>query len=164
MTSGLARTAVLAPDLLAPSLARHCAHVACAGVTSQSQADEVALVVSELVANAMSHARGQISLVLRVSRGEVFVAVQDQRPGLVAVPAKIDPFAEHGRGLAMVAEIASAWGVHSLGDSGKLVWCVIHEPARQPGARWESPGIEFLLGASERMSEPFATEDARLVS
>jgi hypothetical protein len=164
MTSGLAQTEVLEPDLLAPRHARHYARLACEGVTSQCQADEVALVVSELVTNAMRHARSQINLVLRVSPGEVFVAVQDHRPSLVAAPPNVDPVGEHGRGLVIVAEIASAWGVHSLGDSGKLVWCVIHAPVRQSNAGWASPGIPFLLGASDRMGEPFATEVARFVS
>lgn len=163
MTTSLVWSQVLSADDLAPRNARQYARLACAGVASLRLIDDVALVVSELVTNAAQHGQGQISLVLRVSPDEVFVTVQDHGLSLGSSPRAAEPFEEHGRGLVIIAEIASSWGVHSLGKAGKLVWCVVHAPARVANAGWTSPGIEFLLGASERMSEPFATEAARLV-
>jgi anti-sigma regulatory factor (Ser/Thr protein kinase) len=150
MTSRLAHSETLEPDLAAPRTARQYARLTCAGVASQVRADEVTLVVSELVTNALRHGRGQISLVLRVTPGAVFVAVGDRGPSFDSALV----LGVHGRGLTIVAEIVSSWGVHSLGDGGKLVWCVIREPARQTSAGREDPGIAFLLGLAGRMREP----------
>ena len=144
-------------------MARAYARQACAGIAPRRLVDDVLLVVSELVTNATTHGRGQISLVLRVSHDEVFVTVQDHGQNLGSSPLAAEPFEEHGRGLIIVAQIASSWGVHGLGDAGKLVWCVVHAPEPRVHVGWSSPGIEFLLGASEQMSEPFATEAALLV-
>jgi hypothetical protein len=162
MTVTLASTRVLKAGFLAPRNARAYARETCVGLVPQRLLDDVLLVVSELVTNASTHGRGKISLVLRVTADEVFVTVQDYGQSLGPSPLAEESFEEHGRGLVIVAEVASSWGVHALGDSGKLVWCVVHAPGRRANVGWTSPGIEFLLGASERMSEPFATE-SRLV-
>jgi anti-sigma regulatory factor (Ser/Thr protein kinase) len=163
MTTGLASSQFLTSDVLAPRNARAYARVACDGLAPRRLVDDVMLVVSELVTNATTHGRGEIGLVLRVSDDEVFVAVKDRGQDLGASPLPADSFEEHGRGLVIVAEVASSWGVHGLGDAGKLVWCVVHAPERRANVGWTSPGIEFLLGASDRMLEPFATESAALV-
>ena len=164
MTATLAHTRVLKSGVLAPGNARAYVREACVGVVPKRLLDDVLLVVSELVTNASTHGRGKISLVLRVSDDEVFVTVQDYGQTLGSSPLAEESFEEHGRGLVIVAEIASSWGVHGLGDSGKLVWCVVHAPERRAYVGWTSPGIEFLLGASERMSEPFASESRALHS
>jgi anti-sigma regulatory factor (Ser/Thr protein kinase) len=161
--TGLVSTQVLTSEVLAPSNARRYARLACDGVAPSQLLDDVTLVVSELVTNATIHGEGEIGLVLRVSEGEVFVTVEDHGRTLGSSQRTAEPFEEYGRGLTIVAEVASSWGVHSLGDSGKLVWCVVHAPTRLANVGWTSPGVPFLLGASERMSEPFATEAARLV-
>jgi anti-sigma regulatory factor (Ser/Thr protein kinase) len=163
MTTGLVSSQVLTSEVLAPTNARQYARLACDGVTPPQLVDDVTLVVSELVTNATIHGEGEIGLVLRVSEGEVFVTVEDHGPNVGSSPRTGEPLEEFGRGLTIVAEVASSWGVHSLGASGKLVWCVVHAPTRLANVGWTSPGIPFLLGASERMGEPFATEAARLV-
>ena len=163
MTTGLVSSQVLTSEVLAPTNARQCVRLACDGVAPAQLVDDVTLVVSELVTNATIHGEGEIGLVLRVSEGEVFVTVEDHGRNVGSSPRTAEPFEEYGRGLLIVAEVASSWGVHSLGDAGKLVWCVVHAPTRLANVGWTSPGIPFLLGASERINEPFATEAARLV-
>jgi anti-sigma regulatory factor (Ser/Thr protein kinase) len=130
MASTLSRPAVLAPDLTAPQTAREHARQACADITSQALADDVALVVSELVTNAMTHGAGEISLVLRVEPSEVRVSVWDQGLSFVAQPVEAEHAAEHSRGLALVGELASSWGVDGLAGAGKSVWAVVGAPVR----------------------------------
>ena len=74
-------------------------------------AEVVTLVVSELVTNAVRYGRGQIRLVLRVRRGEVFVAVQDGGTAFVLLFLLVaNPFRAGGRGLPIIAELASDSG------------------------------------------------------
>jgi anti-sigma regulatory factor (Ser/Thr protein kinase) len=83
--------------------------------------DEVALVTSELVGNAVLHARTSISLILRHEAPEtVTVEVHDENtrmPTVAGCPAD----ATSGRGLSLVSALASAWGVRPDG-LGKVVW------------------------------------------
>lgn len=88
--------------------------------------DDAALVVSELVANAVLHAGGPVVVTLRFRSGEtdepaaVRVSVADGSP----VPPVIREYgtgASTGRGLALVARLVDAWGVE-LVEQGKVVW------------------------------------------
>jgi anti-sigma regulatory factor (Ser/Thr protein kinase) len=83
--------------------------------------DDVALVTSELVGNAILHARTAISLTLR-SEGpaSVLVEVHDENTRMPIVAAcPVD--ATSGRGLSLISALASAWGAHPDGQ-GKVVW------------------------------------------
>jgi len=88
-----------------------------------------ALVVSELVTNAVRHSRVPGRLVeLRLEfdlEKAVTVEVSDAgdgRPSVVArCPAEADALAESGRGLALVAAFADTWGVRER-VVGKTVW------------------------------------------
>jgi anti-sigma regulatory factor (Ser/Thr protein kinase) len=103
---------------------------------SQEAREQLALVVSELVNNAVLHsdvaAEGQISLKLRLRSGRVRVEVGDSGSGFDA-PAPIcpDPLAVGGQGLLIVAALSDAWGV-LRGPNGCTVWCevLVEEPAR----------------------------------
>jgi anti-sigma regulatory factor (Ser/Thr protein kinase) len=77
MKPGTAPSLVFDLSLSAPRAAREQIRLVCASVVSPRHADEVALVVTELVTNAVPYGQGQINLVLRARRGAVFVAVQD---------------------------------------------------------------------------------------
>jgi anti-sigma regulatory factor (Ser/Thr protein kinase) len=85
---------------------------------------DAAMVITELVANAVDHARSESTLSVGVKRGTLCVAVRDARPGPVPRPAPIDPTAPRGRGLQMVDALTSAWGV-TLHADGKTVWAVV---------------------------------------
>ena len=83
--------------------------------------DVVVLLTSELVTNAILYAGTSIDLVA-VRRGQVFrveVRDQDPRPPLRRIT---DADAASGRGLGLVENLASAWGVDHVPGDGKAVW------------------------------------------
>lgn len=82
--------------------------------------DEVLLIVSELVTNAVTHARSPARLRLGYESGRVRVEVADEGGG-TPDPSAAGAQAEHGRGLHLVATFAAAWGVDQT-PSGKIVW------------------------------------------
>ncbi len=89
--------------------------------------DDVALVVSELVTNAVTHARLPVELRLRPSPESLRIEVQDCSAD---VPTRVDAGIEddHGRGLQIVAAVAERWGTEPAG-SGKVVWCELAVPS-----------------------------------
>ncbi|MDT5154741.1 MAG: hypothetical protein QOI01_6474 [Mycobacterium sp.] len=85
--------------------------------------DDVVLVVSELVTNALQAGCSSADLRIEVDADTVTVAVTDDAPGEpVAVHA--GPEDVHGRGLFVVAALASDWGVRKA-DRGKEVWALL---------------------------------------
>ncbi|HVF03951.1 MAG TPA: ATP-binding protein [Frankiaceae bacterium] len=85
--------------------------------------EDVALVVSELVTNAILHGEGEVTLDVVVEPHAVRIAVEDLDPGTPeAREAGLD--ADSGRGLALVSKIAARWGVRP-GDRGKVVWAEV---------------------------------------
>jgi anti-sigma regulatory factor (Ser/Thr protein kinase) len=85
-----------------------------------------ALLVTELVTNAVLHARTPIVLVVESSPGSVFLAVNDKAAGEpIARDYGVD--AATGRGIKLVRELSSRWGVERS-DAGKRVWCEITFP------------------------------------
>jgi hypothetical protein len=96
-------------------------------------ADDVAVVVSELVTNALRHAlpafggetqqRRPVRLGLLQPGPCVLCAVSD--PGrAVPVAQEPDVFAETGRGLYVVGALAGLWGYTTPSDRGKAVWAM----------------------------------------
>ena len=88
---------------------------------SGTQLDDAALVLSELVGNAVRHADGP-SLQVRLRRsGEVLrIAVHDDSP----VPPRPRDAAEgdeSGRGMHIVEALSSSWGWEPR-PTGKVVW------------------------------------------
>jgi anti-sigma regulatory factor (Ser/Thr protein kinase) len=83
--------------------------------------DTVELLTSELVTNALIHARSAPELCVclgdRVVRVEVCDA--DRSP---AFRRTTDTESASGRGIAIVEELATQWGVEQVSDNGKLVW------------------------------------------
>lgn len=87
---------------------------------SADTADTIALLTSELVTNAVIHARTdvQVSVVRRDGRIRVCVSDENTRMPTPAV-APID--ATSGRGLLLVQSAATAWGIETTSD-GKTIW------------------------------------------
>jgi hypothetical protein len=87
-------------------------------------AESGALVVSELVSNAVEHARSSSRTTIALDGRRLQISVRDYgapfRPR--AVPVAVD--ARRGRGLLVVAGICSAWGIMVHGD-GKTVWATV---------------------------------------
>lgn len=86
--------------------------------------DDVTLIVSELVSNAVQHGEPEILLRMLVEPFSIDVSVLDH--GTTVPPATIevpDTGATSGRGLSIVDHLASDWGVQPLdGGDGKHVW------------------------------------------
>jgi anti-sigma regulatory factor (Ser/Thr protein kinase) len=91
--------------------------------------DDTTLVASELVTNAILHARTPLRVVLQVRDLDVVrVEVTDDNPRS-PVRAPDDGGATTGRGLHVVAGAATNWGTHTEG-TGKTVWAELG--ARHP--------------------------------
>jgi anti-anti-sigma regulatory factor/anti-sigma regulatory factor (Ser/Thr protein kinase) len=87
--------------------------------------DRAVLLASELVTNAVIHARTEMRLRLEL-RGELLhLAVRDRNPRMLRLVVVPGPQAEGGRGLWLVDQLARAWGVNRHPDGGKLVWCTL---------------------------------------
>jgi anti-sigma regulatory factor (Ser/Thr protein kinase) len=83
-----------------------------------------ALVVSELVANAVLHAGTPLRVTVSRHDGAVRIAVRDGSPE--PVRRRVPGFdREHGRGLLLVDASARAWGALPTVDGGKVVWVVL---------------------------------------
>jgi anti-sigma regulatory factor (Ser/Thr protein kinase) len=85
-----------------------------------SSCDDVLLLASELVTNAILHGRSEVRLEVSCADFRVRVTVHDEnsrRPVMVSQ----DPDALDGRGLALVASLSSDWGVDAEAE-GKAVW------------------------------------------
>ncbi|MFJ6378584.1 ATP-binding protein [Kitasatospora sp. NPDC092039] len=94
----------------------------------RAAAEDVLLMVSELVTNACLHAPGgPLELRLHWDGDRLRVEVEDASP----VPPRLRPFAGPGRpgghGLRVVDRLAAAWGSRPEGG-GKLVWLEVPRP------------------------------------
>jgi len=102
-------------------LARHWATQRCAAHLDDNGLQVVELLTTELVANAVLH--GQPPLVLEVDStpGQLHVAVTDANldPPL---QRKAGPDATGGRGIALIAALATAWGYRPSPLGGKIIW------------------------------------------
>jgi anti-sigma regulatory factor (Ser/Thr protein kinase) len=81
---------------------------------------EAILLVSELATNAVIHGRTEFEVVVRLSPERLRIEVIDgnaRPPSPVMVPTR----STSGRGLSIVQQIASAWGVEQH-ETGKVVW------------------------------------------
>lgn len=83
--------------------------------------DAALTVVSELVANAIVHARTASELRVVRADGVLRLELTDFGRGTPA-PRAVTPTHVHGRGLLLVSALASAWGTHALAGGGKVVW------------------------------------------
>jgi anti-sigma regulatory factor (Ser/Thr protein kinase) len=92
---------------------------------------EVALVVSELVANAVRHAWSQLAISMDLAEEQVTMSVTDGSPQVPRQPST-STFAESGRGVAIIQALVDEWGVERQ-PRGKRVWARLHVCRREPG-------------------------------
>lgn len=116
----------------AGAVARHAVADVCGswGLCSPDWTDDAALVVAELVGNAVRHAGSRSALSLDAHGGTVTVSVTD---GSAALPQRRigAQFAEDGRGFVIIDALADRWGVEPR-PIGKRVWARLR-PCRGAG-------------------------------
>lgn len=83
-------------------------------------AHHAALLVSELAANAVLHARTPFTVEVSESIGTLRISVRDSNVSLPVLKL-YSPEASTGRGLKLVETMAHRWGVDPCPD-GKVVW------------------------------------------
>jgi hypothetical protein len=89
--------------------------------------DTVVLLTSEVVTNAVLHARSPIEVAVEIGSHLVRVHVSDQLPGL---RDEANRSRHGGRGLVLVAGMASHWGISENANApGKSVWFEVARPA-----------------------------------
>ena len=110
--------------------------------------DESALIVSELVTNAMLSTQVQglsepvRMWVLGSGSSALFLVWDATMPA--PVPANPAPDAEHGRGLTLVDALSTRWGCYYPAGppGGKVVWGLIGTPDAVPHDTTRSPRVD----------------------
>lgn len=96
--------------------------------------DEAEIVASELVSNAIRHARpladGTLRVHWKVKAGVVEVEVTDGGSDTTPRPAPRTVWASSGRGLRIVRSLAHEWGV-AEDRHGSTVWASLGGPSRR---------------------------------
>ncbi|WBB59596.1 ATP-binding protein [Streptomyces sp. WMMC500] len=100
-------------------------------------ADTAVLLVSELLTNACLHSRAprdrHIAARCVLGDGGLRVEVSDAGTSELPTPCEAGPGDESGRGLALVAALASRWGAYPRRYGiGKTVWFELHDPVPGP--------------------------------
>lgn len=95
---------------------------------------EAETVASELVANAVKHAKalgdGCVRVRWKVKSGTVEVEVSDGGGPTLVRPMPPSPWANSGRGLRIVRSLAHEWGVQD-DKNGRTVWAALGGPSRR---------------------------------
>ena len=104
-------------------------------------AADAELVVSELVTNAALYGEPPVVVRVLVNRAVRLEVLDSSRVGPIVVPGGTATMT--GRGLALVAAVASRWGVEPLDTGGKMVWAVL-DPDESPAGAMD---VEALIDA-----------------
>jgi len=113
--SGTIRTFAFSRE--APAAARHFTVATLAAWGAADFADDAAMVVTELAANAIVHAHSGFTVILSALDDLLRIAVRDATPLRAHTPRAV-PL----HGLGAVDAMASQWGVEPFGAAGKTVW------------------------------------------
>jgi anti-sigma regulatory factor (Ser/Thr protein kinase) len=118
-------TVRLPRDPAAGAAARRVVRTRLGHVVTGDTLDDVLLVVSELVSNAVLHGRGDIELRLGYDGSRVTGDVVDQGAGFVRPVHRRAHGQIGGNGLHIVDRVTSCWGIH---DDAAHVWFEIPAP------------------------------------
>ena len=109
--------------------------------------DTATLLVSEVVTNAILHARSAVTLTVDVPEDVVRITVRDGSPVQPRVHA-FAPTSATGRGLLLLDHLAKRWGVEpDPVTRGKVVWFEVGEPSL---AAWGEVSGHRLSAATSR--------------
>ena len=123
----------------------------CAAEVYDSGVCDVALVISELLSNALRHAAplpgATIRVAWRIDPGCVQVSVSDG--GGPTVPELGEPtqVATGGRGLRIVEKLSSRWGT-STGADGTTVWAEVPVHPAKTGTEMTAVGVPTVVSES----------------
>ena len=121
----------LPPAIESVPLARELAFELGDGLMESGQLDNLALVVTELVSNAIRHAASAepVGLAMTPKDGYLCVQVTDSGRGLVPEPGAIGMEGGPGYGLFLVEQLTRRWGMTREGGRTR-VWVEIDFVAR----------------------------------
>lgn len=130
------------------SAARRFVREALTDLDAVAACDDAVTLVSELATNAVIHARTPYTIVVTRTADTVRVGVHDLS---VVNPRRraygVD--ATTGRGLRLVATLASSWGVDAE-IGGKVVWFEVPSEGSEEAAAWYADiDVEALVTALE---------------
>jgi anti-sigma regulatory factor (Ser/Thr protein kinase) len=142
-----AATLTLAPETDSVPRARRFVVETLTQIDAPGACDDAVALVSELATNAVIHARTPYTIVVSSSEGDTirvgvhdFSAVIPRRRGY-----GLD--ATTGRGLRLVATIASTWGIEAQPD-GKVVWFEVRREGSRDVPSWYADvDLDALLDA-----------------
>ncbi|MBO0842842.1 MAG: SpoIIE family protein phosphatase, partial [Nocardioides sp.] len=160
MTTADLLSRTFAPAPTSVSEARRFARTALLEWGLESIVDDVVLLVSELVTNAVKHAGTPTTVAVVYENEQLRVDVVDLHPTRVLpVGANARPGAgEHGRGLLITATLATAWGVEYRKDH-KRVWAAFALVGEAIEAGAQLPGAAVELDVRPREAAPPADSD-----
>jgi anti-sigma regulatory factor (Ser/Thr protein kinase) len=123
----------------------------------QPAGEQLALIGSELVTNAVLHARTELTLTLELRDDRVRISVKD-RSNAPATLRHYRADALTGRGLGVVAALSDSWGVSAAAD-GKVVWAELaadgsHDaagPSAAPDLREARPAPPARVAGARRV-------------
>lgn len=122
----------LKPNPMAPHLARNMVGECCAQWRVISLIHTARSVISELVSNAVEHAKTEIDVTVALRGRFLCLAVRDGSSVLPEVRELLPhdraaPLDIRGYGLRMITNVAYAWGSEVTAD-GKVVWANLLDP------------------------------------
>jgi anti-sigma regulatory factor (Ser/Thr protein kinase) len=83
--------------------------------------DDAALLTTEIMANALEHGDGLVSVTIALAAGTLRVGVVDNADRRQPHILSVDSESSAGRGMWIVDVVAQAWGTQPTGN-GKTVW------------------------------------------
>jgi len=111
---------------------RHVVHVLRTRGVESSACEDAALIVSELVGNALRHGRatrgGRVLVGWQFGDDGLRIEVTDGGGGRPEMQDGRNPWSSSGRGLAIVAALAERWG-YALETRGTTVWASVSTPS-----------------------------------
>lgn len=134
MTAALARESATFPPVdESVAQARRFVRKVLASWGADGTVDDVVLLTSELVTNAIIHSGTDTEVVCSLLPGAVQVEIVDHYPTrwLPAPPSQVEDDSEGGRGLALTTAIALAWGIEYTAAT-KRVWFKVPLPELGP--------------------------------
>ena len=109
---------------------------------AEELAEAAILLTSELVTNAVLHARSGPEVTVRLLDGRLWIGVADGTPQSPA-RKRYGAEAATGRGLLLVERMATAWGFEGS-DRGKVVWFELDEGSTDPGPQLDAEALADL--------------------